>query len=289
MASSTTQIIARLRVGLVQKRQGSASVMLLQIGAFADFFFCFANGVGKRERLSAIDAQQIEGEALRRLLPDAGQAFEFVDQSRDGRREIRHPSSPCHDYCKVFRGSLGVKRKARSSRLRSQRFVARGASRGVRIRRLADRSSSRLPKNLSEDSEKKGRRDGMRMKGIRPLITLAFLLAAGALPAVAQQGPPPGGGPGGGGRPAGPPPGPPLQITSAPWSDGGVVPDKYSCAGPGGFASMTSPAVEWKNPPAGTQSFVLLLHDPDAHARKSVDDITHWIVLQHSRRFNRAA
>jgi Raf kinase inhibitor-like YbhB/YbcL family protein len=119
----------------------------------------------------------------------------------------------------------------------------------------------------------------MRMKGIQPLITLAFLLAAGALPAVAQQGPPPGGGPGGGGRPAGPPPGPPLQITSAPWSDGGVVPDKYSCAGPGGFASMTSPAVEWKNPPAGTQSFVLLLHDPDAHARKSVDDITHWIVF----------
>jgi hypothetical protein len=92
--------------------------------AFADFFLCFANGVGKRERLPAIDAQQIERKALRGFLPDAGQAFEFVDQSRDGRREIRHSSSPCQDYCKVFRGSLGVKRKARSSRLRSQRFVA---------------------------------------------------------------------------------------------------------------------------------------------------------------------
>jgi Raf kinase inhibitor-like YbhB/YbcL family protein len=42
---------------------------------------------------------------------------------------------------------------------------------------------------------------------------------------------------------------------------------------------MTSPPVSWTNPPAGTQSFVLLLHDPDAHARKSVEDITHWIIF----------
>jgi len=89
------------------------------------------------------------------------------------------------------------------------------------------------------------------------------LLAASVIPAAAQQGPPPG---------------PPLQITTDAYSDGGVIPDKYSCAGPGGFASMTSMPVQWKNPPAGTQSFVLLLHDPDAHARKSLDDITHWIV-----------
>jgi Raf kinase inhibitor-like YbhB/YbcL family protein len=26
-------------------------------------------------------------------------------------------------------------------------------------------------------------------------------------------------------------------------------------------------------------SFVLLLHDPDAHARKSLDDITHWMIF----------
>jgi len=70
-----------------------------------------------------------------------------------------------------------------------------------------------------------------------------------------------------------------LQITTDAYSDGGVIPDKYSCAGPGGFNSMTSMPVQWENPPAGTQSFILLLHDPDAHARKSLDDITHWIVF----------
>jgi len=126
----------------------------------------------------------------------------------------------------------------------------------------------------------------MRITSLRSVVTLAFLLAASILPAAAQQGPPPGGGPPGGrpgggpgGPGGGPPPGPPLQITSSGWTDGGVVPDKYSCAGPGGFANMTSPPVQWANPPAGTQSFVLLLHDPDAHARKSLDDITHWIVF----------
>ncbi|MGD1212723.1 MAG: YbhB/YbcL family Raf kinase inhibitor-like protein [Candidatus Acidiferrales bacterium] len=121
----------------------------------------------------------------------------------------------------------------------------------------------------------------MRITSLRLLVTSAFLLAASAIPAAAQQGPPPGGGPpGGGGRPGGggPPPGPPLQLSTSAYSDGGTIPDKYTCAGPGGFASMTSMPVEWKNPPAGTQSFILLLHDPDAHARKSLDDITHWIV-----------
>jgi Raf kinase inhibitor-like YbhB/YbcL family protein len=43
--------------------------------------------------------------------------------------------------------------------------------------------------------------------------------------------------------------------------------------------NMTSPPLSWANAPAGTQSFVLLLHDPDAHAAKSIDDITHWMIF----------
>ncbi|MDE3109132.1 MAG: YbhB/YbcL family Raf kinase inhibitor-like protein [Acidobacteriota bacterium] len=76
--------------------------------------------------------------------------------------------------------------------------------------------------------------------------------------------------------------GPPLQLTSPAFQDVGTYPDKYSCA-PGGAmtqpANMTSPPLSWANAPAGTKSFVLLLHDPDAHARKTVDDITHWIIF----------
>ena len=116
----------------------------------------------------------------------------------------------------------------------------------------------------------------MAMKSVKPLVFSALLLAAGVAPALAQQGPPPGGG----ARPAPPPP---LQLTSSAFSDGGTIPDKYTCS-PDGMhmtqpANMTSPPLAWTNPPAGTKSFVLLLHDPDAHARKSFDDITHWMVF----------
>ncbi|HTX13737.1 MAG TPA: YbhB/YbcL family Raf kinase inhibitor-like protein [Candidatus Baltobacteraceae bacterium] len=114
----------------------------------------------------------------------------------------------------------------------------------------------------------------MQIKGVKPLMTLAFLLAASAVPAVAQQGG------GGGGRPM---MGPPLQLTSSAFADGTTIPDKYTCSPDGKSmtspANMTSPPLAWTNAPAGTQSFVLLLHDPDAHARKAFDDITHWMIF----------
>ncbi len=71
--------------------------------------------------------------------------------------------------------------------------------------------------------------------------------------------------------------GPQLRLSSAAFADGGTIPEKYTCAA--GMSNMLSPAVSWTNTPKGTQSFVLLLHDPDAHARKQVDDITHWIIF----------
>ena len=61
--------------------------------ALADFFLSFADGIGKRERLSAVHAQKIKCESLRRFLPDAGQALQLVDQSRDGRSKIRHANA----------------------------------------------------------------------------------------------------------------------------------------------------------------------------------------------------
>ncbi|HXW61354.1 MAG TPA: YbhB/YbcL family Raf kinase inhibitor-like protein [Candidatus Acidoferrales bacterium] len=118
----------------------------------------------------------------------------------------------------------------------------------------------------------------MRMRKVR-LLSLTILLAAAMSPAFAQQGPPPGGGrPGGGG----PMMGPQLQLSSTAFGDGTTVPDKYTCAPNGTMAqpaNMTSPPLAWVNAPAGTQSFVLLLHDPDAHARKAFNDITHWMIF----------
>src|SRR5579863_5664400 len=114
----------------------------------------------------------------------------------------------------------------------------------------------------------------MQIRIVRPLALSALLLVAGAVPALAQGG-------GGGGRP---PMGPPLQLSSSAFTDVGPYPDKYSCipgmaGGPPDASKMVSPPLSWVNAPAGTKSFVLLLHDPDAHRPKEFDDITHWMIF----------
>src|SRR5262245_20307083 len=69
---------------------------------------------------------------------------------------------------------------------------------------------------------------------------------------------------------------PPLLLTTSAWQDGGVIPDKYTqAAGP----SAVSPALQWSQVPPGTQSFVLLMHDPEpVLAKGSKMDITHWLI-----------
>ncbi len=112
----------------------------------------------------------------------------------------------------------------------------------------------------------------MEMRMTRSIALAAFVLAAGVAPALAQGG--------GGGRP---PMGPPLQLSSTGFTDAAPYPEKYSCVpgmgGPPDASKMVSPPLSWVNPPAGTKSFVLILHDPDAHAAKTFDDITHWVVF----------
>lgn len=76
---------------------------------------------------------------------------------------------------------------------------------------------------------------------------------------------------------AGTPPRPnPLIMTTTAFQDGGVIPDKYTqVAGP----AAVSPALSWSQVPTGTQSFVLLMHDPEPVLNKgSKMDITHWLV-----------
>ena len=56
----------------------------------------------------------------------------------------------------------------------------------------------------------------------------------------------------------------PFALTSTAFKNNGTIDQKNAgnimgCTGEG-----KSPALEWKNPPAGTKSFVLMMHDPDA-------------------------
>jgi Raf kinase inhibitor-like YbhB/YbcL family protein len=65
-------------------------------------------------------------------------------------------------------------------------------------------------------------------------------------------------------------------MTSTAWEDGGVIPDKYTQAA---GATAPSPELKWSQVPMGTQSFVLLMHDPEPVLQKgSKMDITHWLV-----------
>jgi Raf kinase inhibitor-like YbhB/YbcL family protein len=108
--------------------------------------------------------------------------------------------------------------------------------------------------------------EGIEMKGhvlrftTGPLAALVVLAWSGSLLA---QGPP-------ANRP------PPLLMTTTAFEDGGVIPDKYTqAAGP----MAPSPELKWSQVPAGTQSFVLLMHDPEPVLQKgSKMDITHWLI-----------
>jgi Raf kinase inhibitor-like YbhB/YbcL family protein len=105
----------------------------------------------------------------------------------------------------------------------------------------------------------------------RSLCSLVALLTAPAVTALLAQTP----AAGAQGR-AGGPPNPPLIMTTTAFQDGGVIPDKYTQAA--GQAAV-SPALSWSQVPPGTQSFVLLMHDPEPVLNKgSKMDITHWLV-----------
>src|SRR5215813_6038869 len=111
------------------------------------------------------------------------------------------------------------------------------------------------------------------------LFVLVVLVALCVSPAMAQGGGDARGGGGGGqGRGGGGGRGgaPPLLMTTTAWEDGGVIPDKYTQKG---GQMGPSPELKWSQVPPGTQSFVLLMHDPEpALNRSSKMDVTHWLV-----------
>jgi len=116
-----------------------------------------------------------------------------------------------------------------------------------------------------------------QFRTIRIWRSLAIVLTAAAVVAVinivpvrAQQ--PPAGAPAGGqGRGRGPQT-PPLLMTTTAFEDGGVIPAKF--VGQMGV----SPELKWSQVPMGTESFVLLFHDPEPVLNKGLMDVTHWLV-----------
>ena len=60
-----------------------------------------------------------------------------------------------------------------------------------------------------------------------------------------------------------------LTLTSDAFANGQSIPSKYSCVG-----KNISPALAWNEPPAGTQSFALIVDDPDAPMGTWV----HWVL-----------
>ena len=115
------------------------------------------------------------------------------------------------------------------------------------------------------------------MKTVRAITTLAILLIAVTLVfAQAQRGggagaPPAGAAQGGAPRGAA---APAMTLTTTGWMDGAIIPNKFTQAVP----MPVSPALNWTNAPAGTQSFVLHFHDPDVALQNSTNDQVHWLV-----------
>ena len=60
-----------------------------------------------------------------------------------------------------------------------------------------------------------------------------------------------------------------LELKTTAFAPGGAIPKKFTCDGPD-----VSPALTWGAPPAGTQSFALIMDDPDA----PVGTWVHWVL-----------
>jgi Raf kinase inhibitor-like YbhB/YbcL family protein len=66
-----------------------------------------------------------------------------------------------------------------------------------------------------------------------------------------------------------------FKLTSPDFKEGGAIKEQNAGNVMGCTGENVSPALEWKNPPAGTKSFVLMVRDPDAPTGSG---FWHWVV-----------
>ena len=107
----------------------------------------------------------------------------------------------------------------------------------------------------------------------RNCFALAIVFALGVTMTAQERG--------GAGAPAqgAPAAAPAMTLTIPGFPDGGQIPVKFSQAAEGAAPGEgTSPAMTWANVPAGTQSFVLHMHDLDVARNRTTDDQAHWVV-----------
>lgn len=60
-----------------------------------------------------------------------------------------------------------------------------------------------------------------------------------------------------------------MEIRSPAFFIGNTIPFKYTCDG-----ENISPPLQWESPPPGTNSFALIMEDPDAPSQT----FTHWVL-----------
>jgi len=70
---------------------------------------------------------------------------------------------------------------------------------------------------------------------------------------------------------------PMIHMTIADFADGGRIPNKYTCAA---GQTSPSPAIAWSGAPATTQSYALIMHDPDpVLGGSATNDVLHWAIF----------
>jgi Raf kinase inhibitor-like YbhB/YbcL family protein len=113
----------------------------------------------------------------------------------------------------------------------------------------------------------------MRMVRLTAAVTVVLASVLYAAPQAQRGGERGAGGGQGAGAPAAGQGAAPMRLMSNSFIDGGLIPLKYTQAG-----EQASPQLAWANAPAGTQSFVLHMHDMEGARNKTTDDQLHWLV-----------
>lgn len=68
-----------------------------------------------------------------------------------------------------------------------------------------------------------------------------------------------------------------FQLQSADIAPGEIIPQTFAFNGFGCTGQNTSPALSWSNPPVGTKSFAVMVHDPDAVTGGA--GFWHWVIV----------